>query len=389
MSRIIILAGKMHMGGTEVALLALLRELVRHKEDVTLLLLEKEGVLLEQIPESVKVDELEFTDHKYLEHMIWRDSKNPIESFFEKVRCKPLFLKYRQNGKRNTLYPLILKHTKVLREKYDLLLDFHGYGIFMTAYGAVNITAKKKALWFHDENLHWLGKTREYFRYYDKLFCVSRAVVSALEKACPEEKDKIEVFYNLTDTEKIRRKAQEPLEDKRIAGENIILTIGRLDEQKGLDIAIEAAELLKKRSFTFSWFVIGDGLEKAALETQISRRKVGDCFFLLGRIMNPYPYLKRCDLYVQPSRHEGYCTTIVEAKTLAKPIIVSDIESFKEQITDGVNGVVSRLDAADLADKIQYVLEQKELQEHLKEKLSDENMDYRKEYCKIEKWREW
>lgn len=383
MSKVIVLAKKMEMGGTEVALLALLRELVRHREDVTLLLIERAGALVSQIPDEVKVEELEFIDRKYLQHILDRDAEKIWVRFFEKVARKVVLCKYKQNGMKNDLYPFLLKHTKVLKEEYDLLLDFHGYGIFMTAYGAKNISAKKKALWFHDENLHWLGKTREYFRYYDKLFCVSKSVATALEKACPEQKDKIEIFYNLTDVEKIKRKALEPLKDGRFKGENVILTIGRLDEQKGLDIAIDAAALLKQRGVPFSWFVIGDGLMKDALEVQIARKKVDDCFFLLGRKMNPYPYLKYCDLYVQPSRHEGYCTTIVEAKTLTKPIIVSDIESFKEQITDGINGLVSKLQASDIADKVQFLAKNKALQEKFREVLSQEEMEYGKEYDKI------
>ena len=93
--------------------------------------------------------------------------------------------------------------------------------------------------------------------------------------------------------------------------------------------------------------------------------------------------MKYCDLYVQPSRHEGYCTTIVEAKTLTKPIIVSDIESFKEQITDGINGLVSKLQASDIADKVQFLAKNKALQEKFREVLSQEEMEYGKEYDKI------
>ena len=55
----------------------------------------------------------------------------------------------------------------------------------------------------------------------------------------------------------------------------------------------------------------------------------------LGMRENPAPYVKSCDLYLQPSRHEGYPITIVEARSLQKVIIASDIPSMREQIRDG------------------------------------------------------
>ena len=85
-----------------------------------------------------------------------------------------------------------------------------------------------------------------------------------------------------------------------------IVTVGRLTEQKGYDVSIKAARILKDKGIQFKWFAIGEGKDRQKLESLIRKLNLNNNFFLLGRRDNPYPYIKNCDLYVQFSRHEGY-----------------------------------------------------------------------------------
>ena len=64
---------------------------------------------------------------------------------------------------------------------------------------------------------------------------------------------------------------------------------------------------------------------------------------LLGAKVNPYPFIKMCDIYVQPSVHEGYGLSLQEARILCKPIVAPDIPAFKELIDSGVNGTLAEL----------------------------------------------
>ena len=66
---------------------------------------------------------------------------------------------------------------------------------------------------------------------------------------------------------------------------------------------------------------------------------------IIGVKSNPYPYFKCCDIYVQTSRHEGYATTVSEAKVFCKPIITTDVSGAKEQIRTGENGFITSFDA--------------------------------------------
>ena len=65
---------------------------------------------------------------------------------------------------------------------------------------------------------------------------------------------------------------------------------------------------------------------------------------LLGKKENPYPYIKACDLYVQPSRYEGKCVTVREAQTLGKPVVITRYATSKNQLEDGVDGVIVPMD---------------------------------------------
>ena len=86
----------------------------------------------------------------------------------------------------------------------------------------------------------------------------------------------------------------------------------------------------------FIWYIIGEGSLRAELENDIKRYGVSGNVKLLGFMKNPMPYLKNCYLYVQPSLHEGYPTTISEALILKKVIVGTKIPSMIEAV-QGIN----------------------------------------------------
>ena len=71
------------------------------------------------------------------------------------------------------------------------------------------------------------------------------------------------------------------------------------------------------------------------LKELIAQNNLEDSFILLGKKTNPYPYMKACDLYVQPSRYEGKAVTVTEAKILGKPILITNYPTARSQIEDG------------------------------------------------------
>ena len=104
-------------------------------------------------------------------------------------------------------------------------------------------------------------------------------------------------------------------------GKNKILTVGRLSDKKGQDLAIQAAELLKNANVDFVWYFVGDGETKNLLSKMILELHLENNVVLLGGRSNPYPYFENCDIYVQPSRSEGFGISLAEAKLFGKPIM--------------------------------------------------------------------
>lgn len=383
MKKVLILTSGFYGGGTEVALNALLNHLDYSKYAVDICCICKRGPMLEKLPKEIHVKEIDFVAPRYRLYVSGvKEKLSSPKVFFQKVGKKIFGLVHPMKNGKNRFYNTLLKKITTQPGKYDIILDFYGYGYFLTAYAA-KLEADKRAMWLHDENLHWLYKVEEYLPEFDRIFCVSEAVKQEFIKRCPGLKNKTEVFYNIVDASEIKEKAELPIDDARYTGSFKILTVGRLEYQKGYDIAIQAAAILKRQGICFRWFVIGEGTELGKLEKQVERADVKE-FVFLGRKENPYSYMMHCDLYVQPSRHEGKALTIQEAKILNKPILVSDIPSNREQVTDGVNGYLVQAEPELLAKKIEYLIHSVDARVRVVNNLKNEYDDFSSEVEKLE-----
>lgn len=370
--KVLIMAKSLGGGGAEVAMLQLINRMPEEKYEITLALLDEDNEFKNRLKRNVKIIYIEFKSdlNKSLVSMYSIPAK-----ILKKLRINKFF----------PFYEHMFKSVKTkFDDEYDLAIDFYGYGYFLTGYLAKCINAKKKATWLHDENLKgWFDSVIKYGNYYNKIFAVSASVKNNFIKYYPNFKDKCEIFYNVIDTKEIIKKSNYC--DQRLFGDDYnILTVGRLHEQKGIDIAIKTAKVLRDKGMPFKWYVIGEGPEHKKLQKMILKLKLEDQFYLLGRKDNPYPYIKQCDLYVQPSRHEGYAITLVEARTLCKLILTSNIPSCKEQIQDRMNGYTENLDPVLFANKIQKIKNDCELNEKIKINLESNKPNFSEEIKKLE-----
>lgn len=371
MKELLIMAKSLGGGGSEVALIELINALPEELYNITLVLLDSDSEYAYRLKKKVNIVQLTF-------NCAFAKSLVSMYAFPAKV-LKKLSINYYI-----PYYDFIADSViNVFEKTYDIAIDFYGYGSFVTAFLATKIQAKKKATWLHDEKLYWIKSVQNYLDKYDKVYGVSQAVVDAFCREYPHYKDKATVFYNVIDIEEIKRKAEQdaviPFKD----GFNIV-TVGRLTEQKGYDIAINAASILKKKKIDFVWYAIGSGRDEEKLKKLVEKYHLEDQFVFLGRKDNPYPYMKYCDLYVQPSRHEGYGLTIVEARVLGLPIVVSNIRPLAEQIQDGINGYVAKLSGEALADKIEYLYHNPSQREKTVAYLKEHPLDFSTEMLKLE-----
>ena len=371
MKKMLVIAKSLGGGGSEVALVELLNHLDPQKFEVTLLLLDHDNEYKYRLKNHIAIKYIDF-DNEYYHKLV------SMYSFLGKAVKKIKF------NSRVGLYDLVAKHCSKINEHFDIAIDFYGYGAFTTAYLALNVLADKKAFWLHDEKMPWLKNTEKYFPNVNKIFCVSKSIKKEFDNLYPNEQNKSEVFYNVLETLEIVKKSKE-FNPEELDSKNFnIVTVGRLTEQKGYDISIKAASLLKRDGISFKWYGIGEGKDRKKLEKLINKEKLNNNFYLLGRKDNPYPYIKNCDIYVQPSRHEGYSIALTEARVLKKLIVTSDFPANKEQIENGINGIISQLDPVDLKEKIKKLYLDSVLKKKILKNLNSEKIDFDKDIKKLD-----
>ena len=119
------------------------------------------------------------------------------------------------------------------------------------------------------------------------------------------------------------------------------------------------------------------------MEQLISENNLEERVFLLGERKNPFPYMRLCDIYCQPSFYEGFCTTVNEARILCKPMVVSKIESSFELIDDGKTGFIAELNEKKMAEKIGFLIDHPKTVQMFTENLNKLNIDNKTELEKL------
>lgn len=193
----------------------------------------------------------------------------------------------------------------------------------------------------------------------EKIIAVSKKLSEKLKDFRPRFASKIIYINNIIDINGVKEKSEEKLKDEFSKDVFNIVSCGRLSYAKGFDIAIKACKELKDSGANIHWWIVGGGPEEKPLKELASLEKVEECITFTGNRDNPYPYIAAADLYVQPSRFEGHCVTLLEARILSKPILAT-FNAADEQIEDGVTGVLCECSAGALVKNIQALMADKE-----------------------------
>lgn len=231
------------------------------------------------------------------------------------------------------------------------------------------VEAKKKIVFVHNDY-----KGMEYPEIYEKKYFAEMDVIATISDTCadilcqvfPECCNKICSIPNLVSSDAIRQYAilEEPEE---FVHESCIklLSVGRLTEQKGFDMAIEAASLLKKHNRNFKWIIIGNGEKEEDLKKLALKKNVEDCMLFIGLKDNPYIYMKCADIIVQTSRWEGKSVVLDEAKIIGTPIVTTDYPTAKDQIKDGKEGILVEMTPNGIASGIERLIDNVALKENI------------------------
>ena len=122
------------------------------------------------------------------------------------------------------------------------------------------------------------------------------------------------------------------------AGRPVIGVLGRLHEQKGFDILIRAAALLRDDGIDFELRIGGEGPMREELQALVATFGLGDRVTFCGWIEPGTPYLSGLDLFVVPSRYEPFGLVVIEAMAMGLPVVASANEGPREILCDGRYG---------------------------------------------------
>ena len=131
------------------------------------------------------------------------------------------------------------------------------------------------------------------------------------------------------------------------------------------------------------WYLIGYGPDEILIKEKIKENKMEEHVFILGKKTNPYPYIKVCDFYIQPSRYEGKAVTVREAQILCKPVVITRFPTSASQLTDGYDGIIVDMDNDGCAREIVEFIKNKNLQEKIIQNLKSNDYSNSNEIEKI------
>ncbi len=376
----------LEIGGAEMSLIGLLQSFDYSKVDVDLFVYRHQGELLAMIPKEVNLlpeipayTQIESPMKEAIHKGFWRIAYGRLKAKWEHKR----FVKRENPVDGGAIFGYVAKNvTPYLPEinpsvTYDLAISF------LTPHNIVlqKVKAKKKACWIHTDYTKvalnpelelpiWGG--------YDYIVSISEEVTSSFLKVFPTLKDKIVLIENILSERFVRERANIGLEfrDESLEPSTLnlkpstlnLLSVGRFSYAKNYD---NIPDICKQINYLLSiihyplkvrWYLIGFGGDEALIRQKITETGMEEYVIILGKKSNPYPYIKACDIYVQPSRYEGKSVTVREAQILCKPVIVTNYTTAPSQINNGVDGVIVPMDNESCAKGIVRLIKNKKLQ---------------------------
>ena len=349
--RIFINIHYLEIGGAETSLIGLLQALGPKRVEVDLFLNDHRGEMMAYISNWVNV-----LPPCKAYTMIERPIKEVIKAGYIHIALARLWVKIRfelyarkkQPIDGSAIFGYVGKYVTPLLPslkrlgKYDLAISF------VTPHNIVldKVQAKKKICWIHTDYTNidvntdlelavWSG--------YDHIVSISKDVTLNFCQVFPSLGNKIIEIENILSPRFIRQQADleaQPLDMPKVGNGYTLLTIGRYSYQKKQEEIPIICRMLIEKGLTIKWYIIGYGGSDEYIRKAIKEEGMEENVILLGKRTNPYPYIKLCDWYVQPSRYEGKSVVVREAQILGKPVIITDYPTSASQLQNGVDGII-------------------------------------------------
>lgn len=357
----------LELGGAETSLIGLLQALDYSKVDVDLFVYSHRGELMGAIPPQVNLlpeipayAQMERPMVDVLKDGYWR-------LVLARLKAKREFARYTKKNRPkdgSAVFAYVAKFMTPLLppvnpdKEYDLAVSFLApHDIVLE-----KVRAKKKACWVHTDytkvdvdpelELPVWGR-------YDHIAAVSDAVSEAFLTRFPSLREKMVTIPNILSVEWARSRAEAFSVEEEMPQEpdvTRLLSVGRFTEAKNFDNVPDICRRLRENGIDLRWYLIGYGSDEGLIRQRIADAGMEDAVRILGKKDNPYPYIKACDIYVQPSRYEGSPVTVREAMALGKPVVATAFPTVQSAIRDRVDGIIVPLDNEGCAEGLSRLI---------------------------------
>ena len=389
--KILIIGPGMEIGGVERSLLGLLDSIDYNEYDVDLFLFSHCGELMPLINKNVNLlkEQKCFSLINYPTFTLFKKGHFLIGTIrlFSKL-TGDIKAKYSEGISQNIVIcnKVVSKFSKPIKKHYDIALGFFGPHYYLE----YKVDADLKIGWVHtdysnENELPDVKFTLPMWAGLDYIACVSEQVKTAFDHLYPSLRCKTIVIENILSCEFVRSQADMmdvSNEMPKWEGTNI-LSIGRFTKQKNFDNIPEVCSIFNNQGIPVKWYLIGYGQDEELIKSRIKKENVENTVIILGKKDNPYPYIKRCDIYVQPSRYEGKAVTVREAQMLCKPVIITNYKTSGSQVNDGVDGYICEMNNEGIAAGIKLLIENSELRESFIKNTGRTNYSNLEEFDKI------
>ena len=370
----------METGGVSKSMVSLINVIDRKKYDITLLIVVPCGILMDLLPDDLKIvtnkDMSLLTKGLYGLFPLFKRGK----LWLMLGSMLRLFL---SSIDKSSAGWLLAKLYPVIDGEYDIIVDYNGQQ--QLYYMVDKLEARIKVTFFHSDYEKWsyyYRMDRKHYPKVDAIFTISEKCVDSLKRVFPFASQKIRLMENISSLALIEQMSHKMVDFPKTTKYRF-LTLGHLCQNKGTDLAILAATILQARDINFCWYFIGNTVESQKFMKLAKELKVEQRVVFLGTTPNPYPYIKAVDLFIHTSLFEGKSIALDEAKLLCKPIVVTNFSTVHDQFEDHVNATIVEMTPESIANGIEELLMNQNLQRTYIQNLKEQQRDNVNEVQKL------
>ena len=374
MKKILIVSHNMEIGGVERSLLDLLNCVDYKQVEIDLFLYRHFGEWMSAIPKQVhllpeisqyaclSIPMIRLIRNGHFGVLLGRligKSRASLYDFGHKNKESTVAFEYSHRFTRRFM-PSISPNIK-----YDLAISFLAPHYFALE----KVKAKKKIAWIHtDYSAIDINPKSELpmWNGYDAIASVSDSCTKGFITKFPNLKGKIILIENVLSEHMIWDQSQQDVSSEMPNNDGFfkLLSIGRFSYSKNLDQVPDICRRVREIGCNVKWYIIGYG-DDSKINKAIHDNNMEEYVIILGKKINPYPYIRACDLFVQPSRYEGKAVTVREAQILHKPVVITNYATSQSQLNNGFDGLIVPTDNEGCAAGIATVINNPYLREML------------------------